>query len=112
MGNVTLNGQNNSVMLKMQKKQQRTQVQPRMKESVVEVGLGLGKPNQILTWDRFVYKPKGVVGLIMVKESVIRISIPLDLSCRSFVPLSRFIRSRRPTPLLVPLLVLCPPCSA
>ena len=31
--------------------------------------------------------------------SVMRISIPLDLSSRSFIPLSRFICSRRPTPL-------------
>ena len=31
-----------------------------------------------------------------------RISIPLDLSSRYFVPLSRFIRSRRPTPILSP----------
>ena len=54
---------------------------------------------------------KGVVGLIMSKVSDIRISIPLDLSSRSFIPLSRFIRSRRPTPLLVPSLVLFPPRS-
>ena len=54
---------------------------------------------------------KGTVGLIMVKESVIRISIPLDLSSRSFIPLPRFIRSRRPTPFLVPSLVLFLPCS-
>ena len=55
---------------------------------------------------------KGVVGLIMVKVSVIRISIPLDLSSRSSIPFPRFIRSRRPTPLLAPSLVLFPPCSA
>ena len=42
---------------------------------------------------------KGAVGFIMVKASVMRISIPLDLSSRSFVPLPCFIRSRRPTPL-------------
>ena len=50
---------------------------------------------------------KGPVALIMVKASV----IPLDLSSRSFIPLSRFIRSRRPTPFLAPSLVLFPPCS-
>ena len=36
---------------------------------------------------------KGDVGLIMTKTSVMRISIPLDLSSRSFIPLSRFICS-------------------
>ena len=45
---------------------------------------------------------KGAVGLIMTKTSTMWISIPLDLSSRSFIPLSCFIRSRRPTPLLVP----------
>jgi len=45
--------------------------------------------------------------------SVMRISIPpLDLSSRSFIPLSRFICSRHPTPLLAPSLVLSPPRSA
>jgi len=43
---------------------------------------------------------KGSV-VFLAKVSVLRISIPLDVSSRSFVPLSRFIRSR-PTPLLVP----------
>ena len=55
---------------------------------------------------------KGAVGLIMTKTSVMWISIPLDLSSRSFIPLPRFIRSRRPTPLLDPSLVLFPPRSA
>ncbi len=55
---------------------------------------------------------KGVVGLIMAKASAMRISIPLDLSSRPCIPLPRFIRSRRPTPLLAPSLVLFPPCSA
>ena len=55
---------------------------------------------------------KGSVGLIMEKSSVMRISIPLELSYRSFIPLPCFIRSRRPTPLLAPSLVLFPPCSA
>ena len=39
---------------------------------------------------------KGSVGLILSKTSDMRISIPLDLSSRSFIPLPRFIRSRRP----------------
>jgi hypothetical protein len=55
---------------------------------------------------------KGAVGLIMTIESSMRISIPLDLSSRSCVPLPSFIRSRRPTPLLVPSLVFFPPRSA
>jgi hypothetical protein len=56
---------------------------------------------------------KGSVGLILAKASAMRISIPLDLvtdlSSRSFIPLPRFIRSRRPIPLLDPSLVLFPP---
>ena len=55
---------------------------------------------------------KGTVGLIMTKASVMQISIPLDLSSRLSIPLPRFIRSRRPTPLLASSLVLFPPCSA
>jgi hypothetical protein len=55
---------------------------------------------------------KGEVGLIMAKASAMRISIPLDLSSRSCIPLPRFIRSSRPTPLLAPSLVLFPPRSA
>ena len=53
---------------------------------------------------------KSAVGLIMAKASAMRISIPLDLSPRC-VPLPRFIRSCRPTPLLAPSLVLFPPRS-
>ena len=51
---------------------------------------------------------KGSVGLILAKTSDIRISIPLDLSCRPFIPLPCFIRSSRTTPLLVPSLVFPP----
>ena len=54
---------------------------------------------------------KGAVGLIMAKASAMRISIPLDLSSRSYIPLPSFIRSCRPTPFLTPSLVLFPPCS-
>ena len=54
---------------------------------------------------------KGTVGLKMAKSSTIRISIPLDLSSRPCIPLPRFIRSRRPTPLLSPSLVFFPPSS-
>ncbi len=38
---------------------------------------------------------KGSVGLILAKVSAMRISIPLDLSSRSFIPLPCFMRSRR-----------------
>ena len=55
---------------------------------------------------------KGLVGLILAKASVMRISIPLDLSSRSFIPLPCFIRSRRSTPLLAPSLVFSPRRSA
>ncbi len=54
----------------------------------------------------------GSVDLILAEATVMRFSVPLDLSSLSFVPLSRFIRSRRPTPLVSPSLVLFPPCSA
>ena len=37
---------------------------------------------------------KGSVGLILAKDSAIRISIRLDLSSRTFIPLPCFIRSR------------------
>ena len=55
---------------------------------------------------------KGSVTLILAKASAMRISIPLDLSSRPFIPLPRFIRSRRPTPLLAPSLVFSPLRSA
>jgi hypothetical protein len=42
------------------------------------------------------------VGLILGKGSAMWISIPVDLSSRSFIPLPCFIRSRRATPLLAP----------
>ena len=54
---------------------------------------------------------EGSVGLILVKTSAIGISIPLDISSRPFIPLSRFIRSRRSTPLPAPSLVLLSPRS-
>ena len=54
---------------------------------------------------------KGSVGLILAKASAMRISIPIDLSSRPFIPLPRFIRSRRPTTLLPPSLVFSPLCS-
>ena len=38
---------------------------------------------------------KDSVGLILTKVSVIRVTIPFDLSTRSFIPLPRFFHSRR-----------------
>jgi len=55
---------------------------------------------------------KGSVGLILAKASAMRISIPLDLSSRPFIPLLCFIRSSRVTPLLGPSLVFSPRRSA
>jgi hypothetical protein len=46
--------------------------------------------------------------LILAKPSVMRISIPLDLSSRPFVPRPCFIRFGRPTPLSAPSLVFSP----
>ncbi len=54
---------------------------------------------------------KWSVGLILAKASVMRISIPLDLSSRPFIPPPCFIHSRRPTALLTPSLVFSPLCS-
>ena len=51
---------------------------------------------------------KGSVGLILAKASAMRISIPLDLSSRTFIPLPRFMRTRRAAPLLAPSLVFTP----
>ncbi len=54
---------------------------------------------------------KGSVGLILANSSVMRISIPLDLSFRPFISLPRFICRRRPLPPLAPSLVFTPRCS-
>ena len=43
---------------------------------------------------------------------LLRISIPIDLSSRPFIPPPRFILSRRPTTLLTPSLVFSPLRSA
>jgi len=55
---------------------------------------------------------KGSVGLMLAKASAMRISIPLDLSSRPFIPPPRFIRTRRSAPLLAPSLVFSARCSA
>ncbi len=51
---------------------------------------------------------KRSVRLILKKASVMRISIPLDLSSRPFIPPPRLFHSRRPTTLLTPSLVFSP----
>ncbi len=60
---------------------------------------------------RFIRTPcldnlKGSIGLMLGKVSVMRVTIPLDLSTRSFIPLPRFIRTRTTTTLLTPSIVL------
>ena len=55
---------------------------------------------------------KGSVGLILAKASAMRVTIPIDLSTRSFIPLPRFFNSRRVPPLLNQSLVLIPQQSA
>ena len=40
------------------------------------------------------------------------VTIPLDLSTRSFIPLPRFVRTRTTTPLLTPSIVLLNQSSA
>ena len=54
---------------------------------------------------RVTFSPPGLVsnfkrsvGLILGKVSQMRVSIPLDLSTRPFVPLPHFLRSHRPPP--------------
>ena len=54
---------------------------------------------------------KGSVGLILTKVSAMRISIPIDLSSRPFIPPPCFLHSRRPPTLLTPSLVFSPLCS-
>ena len=55
---------------------------------------------------------KGSVGLILAKVTVMWVIIPIDLSTRSFIPLPRFLNSRRVSPLLNQSLVLIPQQSA
>jgi hypothetical protein len=55
---------------------------------------------------------KGSVGLILAKVSAMRISIPLDLSSRPFIPPPRLLHSRRSTTLLTPSRVFSPLPSA
>jgi hypothetical protein len=55
---------------------------------------------------------KDSVGLILVKVSVMWVTIPIDLSTWSFIPLPRFLNSRRVPPLLNQSLVLIPQQSS
>ena len=49
---------------------------------------------------------KGSIGLMLGKSSDLRVTSPLDLSTRPFIPLPRFIHTRITTPLLTPSIVL------
>jgi len=49
---------------------------------------------------------KGSVGLILVKSSGMRVTVPIDLYTCPFIPLPRFFNSRRTPPLLTPSLVV------
>ena len=49
---------------------------------------------------------KGTVGLILAKTSAMRVTIPIDLSTRPFIPLPHFFNSRRPAPRLNPSIVI------
>ncbi len=51
---------------------------------------------------------KGSVGLILTKSSSIRVTIPIDLSTSPFIPLPRFLNSRRVPSLVNQSLVLIP----
>ncbi len=51
---------------------------------------------------------KDSVGLILVKTSTTRVTILIDLSTRSWIPLPRFFYSRRSPPLITSSLVLFP----
>jgi hypothetical protein len=55
---------------------------------------------------------KGSVGLILVKTSVMWVTIPIDLSTCPFIPLPRVLNSRRVPPLLNQSLVLIPQQSS
>ena len=55
---------------------------------------------------------KGSIGLMLGKASDMRVTIPLDLSTQSFIPLPRFIHTRTTTPLLTPSIVLLNQSSA
>ena len=55
---------------------------------------------------------KGSLGLMLAKAAAMRLTIPLDLSTKPFIPLLRFIRTRVSTPLLTPSCVSIPPSSS
>ncbi len=55
---------------------------------------------------------KGSVGLSLTKSSPMRVTIPIDMSTCPFIPLPRFLNSRRVPPLLNQSLVLIPQQSA
>ena len=58
-----------------------------------------------------ILKSVGLILRTLPEASAMMVSIPLDLSTRTFTPLPRFIRPYRPPPLLTPSLTLFPPSS-
>jgi hypothetical protein len=61
-----------------------------------------------ISWASRLSNLKGSVGLILVKTSVMWVTIPIDLSTSPFIPLPHFLNSRRVSPLLKQSLVLIP----
>ena len=59
----------------------------------------------------YLNRPDPISFLPLVVDTTVRLYDNFILSSRSFIPLPRLIRSRRPTPFLPPSLVLFPPCS-
>ncbi len=49
---------------------------------------------------------QGSVDLILTNDSVMWVTVPIDLTTRSFIPLPHFLNSRRVSPLLDQSLVL------
>ncbi len=59
-------------------------------------------------WTARLSNIKDSAGLILSKVSVMRVTIPIDLSTRPFIPLPRFFNSRRVPPLIDPSFDLFP----
>jgi hypothetical protein len=71
------------------------------RETSILVGELLEESEQFrFLWTSRLANLKGSVGLILTNASGIRVTIPIDLSTWSFIPLPRFFNSRRVSPLL------------
>jgi hypothetical protein len=62
----------------------------------------------LVSCERLANLIKGSVGVILAKASAMRVTIPIDLSTRPFIPLPHFFNDRRVPPLLNQSLVLIP----